>query len=112
MKYLVDDNQLLITFRTVFEELISEQTQLSVAVRVRERISSDSSPEILFSERNADRTRESSGQEMESKFRIFENKLTLTSGRMRASNPDRDHPHPLLPDCETVTFPPDQDSLL
>lgn len=36
MKYLVDDNQLPITFRTVFEELISEQTRLSVAVRVRE----------------------------------------------------------------------------
>lgn len=58
MKYLVDDNQLAITFRTVFEELISEQTRLSVAERVRE-ICSDSSPKVLFSERNVDRTQES-----------------------------------------------------
>ena len=62
MKYLVDDNQLPMTFRTVFfEELISEQTRLSVSVLIQERSLDPSLPEILFSERNVGRTRESSG---------------------------------------------------
>ena len=87
----MDDNQLAITFRTVFEELISEQTRLPVAVRVQERCS-DSSPEIPFLERNVDRTPN------------FGNTLEQTSGRMKDSNPDRDHPPPPLKETGDTTY--------